>query len=110
MSKHTPGPLTVKVAPNGDCAILKFEGKQCIVAECYAAIRNHDEDSREEALANAHLYAAAPDMLGALKASETQLAMSPELQVNGKDGFRKPVGLILDAVRAAIARAEGQDG
>ncbi len=69
-TKFTPGPLTVKKAgamvplhKTCDCAIVT-ENK-FIVAECYSNIRRHDEFSADEAMANANLYAASPDLYAA---------------------------------------------
>jgi hypothetical protein len=63
---HTPGPLTIKTAGNGDNAVVSFDidanGRSAIVAETFAGIRRHDEDARQEAKANAELYAAAPTL------------------------------------------------
>lgn len=66
--KHTPGPLVVKSADNGDVAV-RTQAERYIVAECFADIRHPSEEAREEALANATLYAAAPDLLNAARAA-----------------------------------------
>jgi hypothetical protein len=64
---HTPGPLTIKTAGNGDNAVVSFDidenRRLAIVAETFAGIRSHDEDARQEAKANAELYAASPALL-----------------------------------------------
>ena len=65
-AKHTPGPWSFKVAPNGDCGIMA--NGTGIFAEAFADIRHAHECNLDEALANARLIAAAPDMLDALKA------------------------------------------
>lgn len=65
---HTPGPLTIegptqRQLPNdlgGDYAILSPDGK--IIAECFHVV---DEETYADALANARLLAAAPDLLEA---------------------------------------------
>lgn len=63
--KWTKGPLTVrKAAAFSDCGIIS-EGKY-VAGEAFADIRRNGEDSRAEALANATLWAAAPDMYAAL--------------------------------------------
>ena len=63
---HTLGPLTIKTAGNGDNAVVAFDidenGRPAIVAETFAGIRRHDENARQEAKANAELYAAAPTL------------------------------------------------
>lgn len=60
-SKHTPGPWKFKTAANGDNGISAYDTG--IFAEAYAEIRHSGENAREEALANARLIAAAPEML-----------------------------------------------
>lgn len=87
-TKHTPGPWDraleknwVWIAPESwktrVCRVVLYEGEE------------------DEQIANAHLIAAAPDMLEALKACE---------------GFCDENGMVNGVnVRAAIAKAEGRD-
>lgn len=93
MSKHTPGPWWLKVAHNGDCGILAYDTG--VFAEAYADIRHSGEDNRDEALANARLIAAAPDLLEALKAINVDICMVSASSEN------------MRLVRDAIAKAEG---
>ncbi len=92
---HTPGPLrALQSRATGDVAVLNKEGSfNYVVAECFADIRRNGEQAREEALANAKLYAAAPDMLAVLKQVDKLL----------------PIGFLefRAEISAAIAKAEG---
>ena len=57
----TPGPLTFRVhAGTGDCGV-KAPGTS-VVAEFFADLRSSGEGARAEAIANATLYCAAPDL------------------------------------------------
>ena len=60
MTKHTPGPWRFKTAANGDNGITAAD---CgYFAEAFADIRRPGENARNEALANARLIAAAPEL------------------------------------------------
>nr|OAP95151.1 hypothetical protein A4U53_18185 [Rhizobium leguminosarum] len=88
---HTPGPWKFKTDHlKGDCGI-HAEGTG-IFAEAFTDIRHAGEGNRTEALANARLIAAAPDLLDALKG----LLSSPT-----HEGWQ-------GEARAAIAKAEGR--
>lgn len=63
--KFTPGPWSMKLAPNGDCGICA-EGTG-IFAEAFSDIRIQGEGDRIEALANACLMKASPDLYEALR-------------------------------------------
>ncbi|KKX25331.1 hypothetical protein [Rhizobium sp. LC145] len=66
MSKHTPGPWSFRTdARTGDNGIMA-DGTGVFV-EAFAEIRHSGENARDEALANARLIAAAPDLLQALE-------------------------------------------
>jgi hypothetical protein len=61
-SKHTPGPWKFRTAAfNGDNGISAYETG--VFVEAFADIRYAGENNREEALANARLIAASPDLL-----------------------------------------------
>jgi hypothetical protein len=67
IAAHTPGPWTITHARDGTGDVgIKAPGVLNIIAECYAAMRRHDERS-PETVANARLMAAAPTMLAALQ-------------------------------------------
>jgi hypothetical protein len=66
MSKHTKGDW--KVEPNSFGELAVFRGERCI---CYGFSNDSDESiSLDEAEANAHLTAAAPKLLKALRRLE----------------------------------------
>ncbi len=73
MSKHTPGPWSVRKALGlGDLAIVAPSTQPdhsgfVILAECYEDIRDRGEHAVDECAANARLIAAAPDLLEALQ-------------------------------------------
>ncbi|WP_395055222.1 hypothetical protein [Polaromonas sp.] len=100
---HTPGPLTVRVGANGDVGIIAPAQQAvsahdiggALVAECFSEIRRAGEGARAEALANATLYAASPELLKAAKA------------VAFSNGFDAALPDKLEALRAAIAKATG---
>ena len=102
----TAGPLHIKVADNGDVAILTAADD--IVAECFTDIRYLGEWARDEARANATLYAAAPLMLEALqRAADTMRDTAMYFRVLGKiEGAEAYATAEADA-RAAIAAATG---
>lgn len=67
-AKWTPGPLTVrKAAAYSDCGIIS-DGMY-VVGETFADIRKANENAKHEALANATLWASAPDLYAALEAA-----------------------------------------
>ena len=103
-SKHTPGPWLAYNAAGNKGRILKNWGvrgcceKVCTVNELCCSERNY---------ANAHLIAAAPDLLKALILIDTALCQTVDYgayqTVNGRTF--QPLGL----VRAAIAKATGNE-
>lgn len=96
----TPGPWKVSVSPS----LVKT---RCIVHEVWrgtrlffrrvATVSIHGPDAENEA--NAHLLAAAPDLLAACK-------QAVEFLDNGPDGTGVDAACV--RVRAAIAKAEGK--
>lgn len=106
MGKHTPGPWMFKTAPNGDNGI-KAEGTW-IFAGAFAEIRSDGENDRDEALANARLIAAAPDLLEALAECEDFFDQRADADCD-QDGFVPNDEMrMLATVRAAIAKAEAR--
>jgi hypothetical protein len=97
MSKHTPGPWPIKVT--GDRKRIRVgvglvDGPRGYdVAEVYS-----DDCDGEEAEANAHLIAAAPDLLDAL------CVAADYLNGNGWEGDPRMV-----PIEAAIAKAKGEN-
>lgn len=104
MSKHTPGPWKAEGYKG-----LVVNGPDGVTLACAPGGKNI-----EETIANAHLIAAAPDLLAALKAvvdnvdrGDSILRWSPHYVSENAldtDDFGN-----LDSARAAIARAEGRD-
>jgi|SRR6185312_14696428 len=95
-SKHTPGPWTVRlVAGSYQRPALVVAGEK-VVASCLGNQLEPSATSIREATANAHLIAAAPDMLTALQL----VPLSTEWSCMESD--------TQDAVLAAIAKATGQ--
>lgn len=88
--KHTPGPWTVEDRTER-LAIFPTVGDAEI-----ASITWEDDEDEDVALADAHLIAAAPDLLEALKA----FVAAPLDGAERADAFY--------AARAAIAKAEGR--
>lgn len=99
MRKHTPGPWDVEFAPDD---LPHLRGAWNVAAgvgryRCVVASRNLWPHRGGESDANAHLIAAAPDLLAALKWAHQHCTM---LYGNGD--------AMVDAMSAAIARAEGK--
>src|SRR6185503_8907079 len=108
MSKamHTPGPWTasnpqeVKVKPRTHHIILKGPGLENIaLISSWRSV----ETEAEEAQANAHLIAAAPDLLEAL-----ELILEARTQEKHLWNSAPGESPLHDRCRAAIAKARGQ--
>ena len=97
MSKHTPGPWQIK---------RHFDpGYKFISAQKHTALAQvvwcmEDEDRSPECEANAHLIAAAPDLLGALN---SLLEYLHEYDLDYPEAAP-----VFDKARAAIAKAKGE--
>ena len=100
MSKHTPGPWTL--TRTGDQKRWIVGDRQSAwgteVAEVYS-----DDTDPDEASANAHLIAAAPSLLEALK----ELGVAIAVQSNLRDDFPKVFEKFVLSLKA-IAKAEGR--
>lgn len=103
MGKHTPGPWKVEWDPDGGSALepaVMHDGYY--VATCHEM--SGDAKGSVEALENARLIAAAPDLLGALR--------SALLVLNGLTSeHQRSLPVIrdeLERMAAAIAKAEGR--
>lgn len=103
--KHTPGPWEVADLPHGTLSIVvrtKSPNKTKFGASRYAAIGGFDRsdlDQYAEALANARLIAAAPDLLEACWAMVTSF--------HGVEWMEKHMQESIAMGRAAIAKATG---
>lgn len=91
-TKHTPGPWSLD--PNPATVWIVSSARTTHVAE----LPQHPSLDPETTAANAHLIAAAPEMLKALRVAE--VALMPD---DHSEGDLEA----LQIVRAAIARAEG---
>ena len=95
MSKHTKGPWQV-IGARPDRAII---GNKRSIARVWGAIQPDDRPDHPEADANAHLIAAAPDLLEALEAIVTHYPL-----IHGE-----PVPAWIRNGGLAIAKAKGKD-
>ena len=86
MSKHTPGPWKV----SGNSILAPWGEEIAFMAEV-------DGDVKSEQSANAHLIAAAPEMLESLQALAFRAVMQPEDE------------WVLKKALEVIAKAEGSD-
>jgi len=112
--KHTPGPWSVphfaRPDVNCECGYVLTDHLMGAVCTVYASgegndWRNGDNPKFEEAVANAHLIASAPDMLAALRAMVARMELYA-----GPDGIHageQDKALLIQA-NAAIAAAEGR--
>lgn len=109
-SKHTKGPWKFKTAANGDCGV-SAEGTGVFI-ECFAEIRHAGENARDEALANARLVIAIPELLEALREiirKDDTGPMAFELRENGpSQAIGGSEGKFAAIARAAIAKAGAQ--
>lgn len=103
-TKHTPGPWTFKTDRiTGDNGITA-EGTG-FFAETFADIRESGENKRDEALANARLIVAAPDMLDLARnigALDDSLLVSADL-----NALRATLREFRQHARDVLAKAEG---
>ncbi len=95
VSKHTPGPWRIWDNPMAWNVVIWAGEKQVGIAT------GNIEVSREQAIANAHLMAAAPDLLGACMAAMAYLVDPPS-------GFKENREAAADIIRNAIKKAEGR--
>ena len=96
MSKHTEGPWFV-VGKAGYEALEIWTKARRVAKSLY-----HGGSEDDEADANAYLIAAAPDLLAAL-----EKAMDVIERLGGERGIGR-MGAALDAIDAALAKAEGE--
>jgi hypothetical protein len=117
-SKHTPGewslPHFAKPEVNCECGYVLTDGHMGAVCTVHASgdgdwQKTGDNPKFAEAVANAYLIHAAPDLLEAAKAFVAgEDALLAELRADGQlpDLTEKPWSLV-DGLRAAIAKATG---
>ena len=102
MTQHTPGPWTVDDCPDAD-------GYDTIRLADGTLNGNTEAQPIATAYSHAALIAAAPAMLEALKAVESEITRLERIskQAFSIDEVHPAVGRVADATRAAIAAAEG---
>lgn len=94
-ARHTPGPWVF----DGICQIV--EGERPHMRICFLPSDHHEYASSKP---NAHLIAAAPELLEALKIARECVAYCRRAHKDAQSGTGFPVEIILDA---AIAKATG---
>lgn len=107
-TKHTPGPLTYAETTGGYTIRSESVGKGYFSSVGHATQRDPNPQhgggiSHETAEANARLWSTAPDLLEALRRARSYVSMLCE------EGHRLASRADLDAVDAAIAKAEGRE-
>lgn len=102
--KHTPGPWMVTDAPSGQiCVTTEDEDGSWICGQIH---NQEGEMSREEAVANAFLIAASPELLEALIEAEVRLRYSGDhFHDVGATDRAEADWAAADKARAAIAKA-----
>lgn len=110
MTKHTPGPWTVEEYGDADSPSLVIH-KDGVTRVCFLATPgSHGDQAKIEA--DAHLIAAAPDMLAALRAASGYL-LNAKIDLETGAPKRTALGTIdggIKVVAAAIAKATGTGG
>ena len=101
MSGHTPGPW--RISKYSETAVQAKDGRG--VAST-GGFQSSVADENPTNQANARLIAAAPDLL---KAAKTMLQYYDAF-VEDKTAFPGETEMYADPLRAAIAKAEGQEG
>lgn len=99
-TKHTPGPWAAESAMSRDVSHIRYitaDGK------IIASVRHRVEHTQDEALANAALFAAAPDLLAALQALHAYVRGQDAAYRNGLNDTDR----LYTQVHAALGRAEG---
>ena len=107
---HTPGPYEIVTGDIGDefvCIVplcLRASNGKDIISNNGGLAPDDEEWNVDELFANAHLFAAAPDMLAALEYDRNVLAGI--VMDNMSDPARAEYALAL--TKSAIAKAEGR--
>lgn len=96
-TKHTPGPWDA--APNGNCEPTIFKGKRAV-----AFLADGWGDNRRDA--NAHLIAAAPELLACVAGFVESWGreVDADADINGSDAVEWISGAMLE-FRVALAKA-----
>jgi len=101
-----PGPFNdaILISSLSPKDAVEAQGDNCIVARI--SFNNRAEKLGENNLADAHLIAAAPDLLEALQEAEKWFGPFSEITINGEHD-REDVRVVA-LMRAAIAKALGE--
>jgi hypothetical protein len=119
MSAHTPGPWMVLMEMNGKPSVWTDEPEdtRIRIARINCDVKKVDEQAFAEAVADARLFAAAPDLLAVLKLTihilEAEVERTRDMMDRYPDDPNGPGALadderILNLARAAIAKAGGK--
>lgn len=105
-TKHTPGPWTAHYAASDALFVGPPDGDAPVICDLVSRLDQYDEETKtytqvfqDEDLANAHLIAAAPDLLEALKS----------LMEAASDGSASALLKPMFEAATAIAKAEGKE-
>lgn len=96
--KHTPGPWIVRESSQGYIDIVAKRNHIGLANVARVLLPREPQDA-----ANAHLIAAAPEMLAALKLALEQIEPTPKPKLIHTPGFA------LRMIREAVAKAEGNN-
>jgi len=102
MSKHTPGPWSIHWGSSGN-RCLEIHHEKTIVAHA----TDYSIDGAERS-ANARLIAAAPELLAALEDSERIISFALNNGMIMGRQHKHDAESHLDGIRAAIAKARGE--
>ncbi len=111
MSKHTPGPWIhptgVFANETGGPSIQSADGD--LIAAVAVVDADLDDETNERRLADAHLIAAAPEMLAALRTQRPIIQKMIRIAQDRMDKFLlNEATEALEALDAAIAKARGE--
>ena len=96
MSQHTPGPWRVEYEIDGPKTFTRIKAGKAVATTAPQCGRPHH---RDEMVANAHLIAAAPDLLAAVKIL---------VRCGQKQGWTDSYATEMKLATEAIAKAEGR--
>lgn len=104
-TKFTPGPWVVDEDSNIDQIAVRIgtavESPYCRDVSDLWACDIDESENNDQALANAHLIAAAPELYEELESLLDSLAATPELNLSSW-------GIETDSAKAALAKARGE--
>ena len=99
-AKHTPGPWEAERIDNSNCVYIKCE-RGFFIATCHDGVRGESN-----AIANARLIAAAPELLEALQSLLKSFPTEDDMHIAGWE--QSEIDLACrdyEAARAAVAKA-----